>query len=142
MRQRWGFYRTISIIVLITAIGILLGTGRSISSLHAAANAAPVNVGSIQGLLLQFNGTPAANAVVILQTVPGRGQAPVLVGTVNTDSKGKFTFTNVAVGTYDTQAVWLSVGTSKRTTVFKGTASSVVLMLPGNGGQIQGAAKQ
>ena len=39
-------------------------------------------------------------------------------------------------------AVWLSVGTSKRTTVFKGTTSSVVLMLPNNLIQIQGAAKQ
>lgn len=142
MRQTWSLYRTISIVVLISAIGILLGTSRSISSLHAAGNAAPVHVGSIQGLLLQFNGTPAANAVVTLQTVPGRGQAPVLVGTANTDAKGKFTFTNVAVGTYDAQAVWLSIGTSKRTTVFKGATSSVILMLPNNLVQIQGAAKQ
>ena len=128
MRQKWCVPATATLIIGLVTAGMCWSNNLP-TLLHAASKPAAAT-GTISGTLIQLKGGVVANATISLTTVPGRGQMPVLVGTTNTDAKGKFKFNNLAPGTYDVQAVWLSIGVDKRVAVHKNSTSAVLLILP------------
>lgn len=81
--------------IIATVIGFYFGS-RSVEG--AGAGTRSEQTGSVEGAVLDNNGTPAGGATVDLS------QAGVKKFTQTADLSGKFTFENVPIGDYDIQA--------------------------------------
>jgi len=105
-------------------IGLHNSTGSQVLASQPA-----VATGAVQGTLLNANGRPVANTTVSITTIPGRGQFPLLVGTVDTDAHGKFKMSGIAPGSYRVQSATLSSSADSKVTVYKNLTSTLVLIL-------------